>query len=504
MEAGVESFLVEHWFAVVLLCIYTGILLWHARLGYRRSGDIGGFLVGGRHMGGVIIGISFFATFASTNSYLGLAGKGYTFGAPWMLFPLLMVLATYLSWQLVAPELRRFTALTDTVTVPEFLGARFASQSVRVITGLIIALASLLYLIAIFKGAGNLFQVFLGIPYETAVGLMLLVVLVYTSVGGFVSVVRTDVIQGALMLVGSMLLFGFVTNHVGGPGRMFELMAMPAKEHLFTWNAGAPLLVVMGIALAGSMKLLIDPRQISRFYGLRDAASVARGIGFAIGGLLIIQFCLFPLGLYAHFLIDDIADTDLIVPTLIQNPAIFPLLVADFLVVAILSAAMSSMDSVLLVAGSVTMRDVIGVVAPVREDRQTIYTRLGVIACAALAALFALNPFGDIVEITTFSGSLYAVCFVPAIMIGLHWRRGSALAVIASFGCGIATVLIWRWVGLSATLHEVLPALAVSTGVYILLARHSTPVSAEKVVEFFATKSRPRETSREPNSRQAV
>ena len=172
------------------------------------------------------------------------------------------------------------------------------------ITGLIIALASMLYLIAIFKGAGNLFQVFLGIPYEAAVGLMLLVVLVYTSVGGFVSVVRTDVIQGILMLVGSMVLFGFVTSNIGGPGRMFDLMAIPEKEYLFTWNAGAPILVVLGIALAGSMKLLIDPRQISRFYGLRDAASVSRGIGFAIGGLLIIQFCLFPIGIYAHFLID--------------------------------------------------------------------------------------------------------------------------------------------------------------------------------------------------------
>ena len=439
-------------------------------------------------MGGAIIGVSFFATFASTNSYLGLAGKGYTFGAPWMLFPLMMIVTTYLSWRLVAPELRRFTTMTETVTVPEFLGARFSSRSVRMITGMIIAFASILYLIAIFKGAGNLFQIFLGIPYEAAVGLMLVVVLVYTSVGGFVSVVRTDVIQGAFMLVGSIALFGFITEHVGGPGRMFDLMAMPTKEYLFTWDAGGPLLVVFGIALAGSMKLLIDPRQISRFYGLRDALSVSRGIWVAIGGLLIIQGCLFPLGLYAHFLIDDIADTDLIVPTLILDSAIFPLLVADFLVVAILSAAMSSMDSVLLVAGSVTMRDVIGVFVPVSEARQTLYTRIGVVACAMLAALFALNPFGDIVEITTFSGSLYAVCFAPAIMLGLHWRRGNAKAVIASFGSGILTILIWRNLGFSSTLHEVLPALALSTVVYVLLSHRLPQVTDTKVVEFFTTK----------------
>ena len=436
-------------------------------------------------MGGVIIGVSFFATFASTNSYLGLAGKGYSLGAPWMLFPVLMIVATYLSWRLVAPRLRRFTALTDTVTVPEFLGARFNSQFVRLCTGIIIAFASLLYLIAIFKGAGNLFQVFLNIQYEAAVGLMLLIVLVYTSIGGFVSVVRTDVIQGVFMLIGSILLFGFVTSHAGGPGRLMDLMVMTDKEYLFTWDAGAPFLVVLGIALAGSMKLLIDPRQISRFYGLKDAASVNKGIGFAVGGLLIIQFCLFPIGLYAHLFIDEIADTDLIVPTLVQNAEIFPLLVADFLVVAILSAAMSSMDSVLLVAGSVTMRDVIGVVVRVDERRQMLFTRIGVIVCAGIAAAFALNPFGDIVEITTFSGSLYAVCFVPAILIGLHWRRGNALAVIASFVGGIATIFIWRGVGLSDTLHEVLPALGIAMLIYVLLAGTGNAVKTTHVEAFF-------------------
>ncbi len=488
MEFSLSSFLSTHWFALLLLIVYSAVLFWHAKLGYRHSGDIGGFLVGGRRMGGVVIGVSFFATFASTNSYLGLAGKGYTFGAPWMLFPVMMIAATYLSWKLVAGELRRFTAMSQAVTIPEFLGVRFSSESVRVLTGLIIAFASLLYLIAIFKGSGHLFQIFLGIRYETAIGLMLGVVLVYTSVGGFVSVVRTDVIQGGLMLIGSMLLFVFITRYVGGPSRLTDLISMPETAHLFQWDAGAPLLVVLGIALAGSMKLLIDPRQISRFYGLRDSASVTQGIGFAIGGLLIIQCCLFPLGLYAHFVISDVTDTDLIVPTLIQNSEIFPSLISDFLVVAILSAAMSSMDSVLLVAGSVTMRDVVGAVVEVNESKQTLFTRLGVIACAVLAAFFALNPFGDIVEITTFSGSLYAVCFVPAIMIGLHWRRGNAWSVIASFLTGIATILLWRIFGLSASLHEVLPALIISTSVYLIGSRISSGVEDDVVHDFFATK----------------
>lgn len=218
-----------------------------------------------------MIGVSFFATFASTNSYIGHAGKGYAYGAPWLIFAALIVLATWLSWRRVAPRLRYFTSALESVTVPDFLAVRFASPGLRAVTGLVVAFSSLLYLIAIFKGAGNLFRLFLDIPYQSAVGLTLVFVMAYTSVGGFVSVVRTDVVQGILMVVGSLLIFGFVTHAAGGIGSIATLLERPDTAHLFTLNAKISFAVFFGIAMAGSLKLLVDPRQLSRFYGLKDA-----------------------------------------------------------------------------------------------------------------------------------------------------------------------------------------------------------------------------------------
>ena len=70
--------------------------------------------------------------------------------------------------------------------------------------------------------------------------------------------------------------------------------------------------------------------------------------------------------------------------------------------------------------------------APVTDAGAVAWTRGGIIAFAALAALIALNPPGDIVETTIFSGSLYAVHFAPAVLFGLHWRRGSATAALVA------------------------------------------------------------------------
>ena len=488
------AWLIEHWFAAALFAAYTAMLVLHARAGLRAGDSAAGFFVGGRRLGGVVVGVSFYATFASTNSYIGHAGKGYEYGVAWLTMAVLLVLFAWLSWRFVAPRMRRFAAAWGSLTVPDFLAVRFASERVRVAAGIVVAFSSVLYLVAVFKGAGHLLQLFLGIPYEAAVGVTLALIVGYTSVGGFLSVVRTDVVQGVLMAIGSVLIFYFVTSAAGGVGAIVELPEQPGAAHLFEFDAAIPFVVLLGIALAGSLKLLVDPRQLTRFYGLRDERSVQVGIWVAVAGILVIQFCLFPVGLYARFLLDDMADTDLVVPTLVRDAAVFPSLVRDFLVVAILAAAMSSLDSVLLVAASVTTRDIAGRWLAPRADEGTSsgesdrivgWTRIGVVAFAVTSALVALNPPGGIVELTIFSGSLFAVCFVPTVLLGLHWRRGNEAAALAAFGIGISVLLAWLAAGFDDAVHEVFPALACSTIAYVAISWRTRPVAATEVGALF-------------------
>ena len=485
---AVSNWLVDHWFAMALIAAYAAVLVVHARSGLRGTRGTADYFVGGRRFGGIAIGVSFYATFASTNSYLGHAGQGYEYGAPFLIMAVLLVVFGWISWRFVAPRLRRFVADWDSVTVPDFLAVRFASNRVRRAAAGIIVFSSLLYLIAIFKGVGHLFEAFLGIPYEASVAVNLVIVMAYTAVGGFLSVVRTDVVQGILMVVGSLMLFVFITQAAGGVGVIGEVTELPGAERLFDLDAGIPFPVLMGIALAGSLKLLIDPRQVTRFYGLRDERSLRTGIWVAVGGILLIQFSLFPLGLYAHFLIEGVTDTDVLIPTLVNDPTVFPRLAGDFLVVAILGAAMSSLDSVLLVAASVTTRDLW---RPATEAQEVRRTRIGVVGFAVVAALVALRPPGGIMDITIFSGSLYAVCFLPTVVLGLHWRRGNESAALGAFGVGIAVLLAWLGLGFESVLHEVFPALAASMATYVLIAGRGRPVDDARVQRFFAPQQEP-------------
>ncbi len=197
------NWMAQHWLALTLLVGYTGALLYNAYLGSQASRGMAGYYVGNREMSGIVVGISFFATFASTNTYIGHAGKAYDYGVAWFTMAILLVVFSWVSWRWIGPPLRRFAAQWDALTIPDFLGSRYIASSdqqsrhpLLQASALVIVFASLLYLLAIFKGAGHLFQMFLYVPYEAGVGLTLLIVVLYTSVGGFVSVVRTDVMQG--------------------------------------------------------------------------------------------------------------------------------------------------------------------------------------------------------------------------------------------------------------------------------------------------------------------
>ena len=474
----------EHWLILFLLIGYVAIMARHAIAGKRQTKNVADYYVGGRRMGGIVLGISFFATYSSTNSFVGFAGQTYTYGLPWLLFSPILTIFAIIAWRWVAPRLRTATEKLGSVTIPDFIGFRFESDVVRFGAALIVVFASLLYMTAVFKGAGNLLEAFLDLPYSACIVVVLLVVMLYTAVGGFISVVRTDVLQGTMMMVAAVVLFVGTTRAAGGIGSILAVKDLPGGAELFTWEAAIPFPVMLGILIAGTFKLIVEPRQLSRFYAMKDEHAAKQGMWISAGTFFVGYALLLPLGIYAHHLLPaGISDTDQVIPQLVANRAVFHPAVSAFLVLAIVAAAMSSLDSVLLVLATTCERDLVGLWRPPRSEEEALRaTRAYVAILAVVTAVIALKPPGGIVTLTAFSGSLYAACFFPALVLGLFWKRGTAQAVLASFGVGIGTLLFWRFVPGGDGIHEVFPALLLSTTVYVTGSITAPPLATATVI----------------------
>ncbi len=481
------TWMISNWLVLVLLGIFIGLMTHHALVGKRRTRGLVDYYVGGRSMGGVAIGLSFFATYSSTNSFVGFAGQAHSYGLPWLLLAPSAVLFSLIAWLWIAPRLRKFTGSLNSVTIPDFIGVRFGSNSARVLAAVITIFASLLYMTAVFKGIGNLLEVFLEIPYGVAILLVFLIVVTYTALGGFISVVRTDVVQGVLMIVAAVLLFRGTVQGAGGLGSLSILRGQPETAGLFSWNAAIPLPVLLGIIFAGTLKFMVEPRQLSRFYALEDQRATRQGMWVSTLAFLLVYSLLVPIGLYARRIFPDgMEDTDLIVPALLGRGDLFSPAVGAFLMVAMIAAAMSSLDSVLLVTASTCERDIVNLWRPSLSETAALRsTRLYVGLFAFITALIALDPPGGIVTLTAFSGSLYAACFFPAIVLGLHWSRGNGTAVITSFLLGIATLFLWDYLPFAGGVHAVFPALLLSLLAYVILSLCSSPHRSQELQRLF-------------------
>ncbi|HVL66925.1 MAG TPA: sodium/solute symporter [Vicinamibacterales bacterium] len=465
------TWLADHWVVLLLLAAYGAMLVRHAWEGARGTRGVADYYVGGRRMGGIALGLSFFATYSSTNSFVGFAGQSYAYGAPWLLLAPMIVVFCVLAWTVIAPRLRTVTQELGSLTIPDFIGFRFDSRAARVLAAAIVLFSSFFYLTAVFKGAGTTLAAFLDVGYQPAVWIFFAIVMAYTAVGGFISVVKTDAVQGVIMIAAALLLFGGTVSAAGGIGALGAVSRMDASRHLFTWDAAMPFPVLLGVLISGTIKLVVEPRQLSRFYALRDARAVRHGAWIATLSFLAVYALLVPIGLYARVIYPDgVPNTDAIVPMLLTRPDIFHPAVSAFMLVALVAAAMSSVDSVLLVMAATFHRDLVALVRPARTDRAAVRATAAYVALFALVTtLIALNPPGEIVTLTSFSGSLYAGCFLPVLLFGLYSRRGDGRAAIASMAAGLFALLAWKPFG-PAAVHEVFPAMAVSLTAYLLFA----------------------------------
>ena len=437
--------------------MYLAMLAWHGWLGKRRTRGLDDFLVGGRRMGGVVIGLSFYATFVSSVTFVGHAGRSYAFGLSWWLICVVVFTSMVLvSWFVIAPPFTRRSRELGALTVPDFLGFQYESLLLRRLAGGVVVIASLAYMVAVYEGATRLLGVLLDLDPGLVTMIIFVVVTTYTLAGGFHSVVATDAVQGVILLAGGMLLPLSMVVREGGVTALLGKVRL-AMPSVLEWQPQGALAgdvtvgTLVGLALGVGLKIIVEPRQLSRFYGLADDEQLRRGRWIAPAMLFVTYLVMLPVGFLAHAFVTPAelgggsgsALTDNVIPHLLgARVNLLGPVAGAFFLTGLVAAAMSSIDSVLLVAASSADHDL---VAPGRADDGVGVrrTRVWVFLLSAVAAVLSLILDQGITEMSSFSGSLYAACFLPSLIVGLFWKRLGRTAALLALVTGFATTLGW-------------------------------------------------------------
>jgi SSS family solute:Na+ symporter len=478
-QAG--DWLAANWAPAAVLSAFVALMILSAWYANRRREQ---------RPGPIVIALSFYATFLSTNTFLGQAGFGYKVGAAWMLGGLVFVLCGWVAWFVVAPRMIGDARKTfgddvalDQITVPGYLRRKYDSPLVGYLSAAIVLGASLLYILAVFKGIGHIFAQILNVSYETAVISVLVLVVFYTAWGMIGAILHTDTVQGVLMVIGALVLFGAVVFNADWEAiRMspdFDGSGRTLGSDLVSWGALMSPLYILGLSLGTGIKLIVAPRLVVRFLLFRHAGQralrTAQWLSFGLMALTIPM--LFALGILAHGVIPTsqsarfFQSTDQVVPFVVKEmfgPTLGAVILGSFL-----CAALSSIDSVLHVAGAALVVDLWSQWKR-NVPLQTVerLQRASIFAVAILPAWIALDPPADVVPLTAFSGALFGGCFFPALVVGLWRKQAYRTPVTASILAGALAVLGWffaqqrQWVG--ADVHPVLAGLAGSLFAYWL------------------------------------
>lgn len=486
------TWLAEHKLQVMFLAGYLGLLFYHAVHGKRRSRSLDEYMIGGRTFGGITIALSFCATFVSSVTFVGHSGVSFTRGPAWWLTCVCVFTSMiFVAWFVVAPPFYKQARSYNSMTIPDFLGHRYRSMGLRRLAALVVVTASLAYMVAVYDGAVRLLESLTGLGELGVLVAVFLIVTVYTLAGGFHSIVATDVVQGLILFSGGVLLPISMIVKKGGLGPLLDAVRT-ANPDALSWTSEMPLITMVGLALGIGLKFVVEPRQLSRFYGLSSGEELRRGRWIAPVFLFLIYFCMLPVGFLAHAFVpsvewfqnaDGVIKTDRVVPYLLGEGNILGPVAGAFFLTGLIAAAMSSLDSVLLVAASSVDHDLI---APDRDQKGAMrMTRLWVVMLSGTAALLAWWLDRGIVEMSSFSGSMYAACFLPTLVVSLFWRGATVSGAFAGLILGFLVTLGWFFLkteiagGQYKTWHEVYVGIASAMLVFVVVSVCTNPPAAD-------------------------
>jgi SSS family transporter len=473
----------------VLGCLYIG---WYFKK--KANQGIEGYYVAKREIPGWVISLAFFSTSASTNTYIGQAGKSFEYGLSWAWMGLIWTFFCIISWQLLGPRMRFQTARLKSFTIPDYFHLRYKStlaKSIRVLSALIILFATLWYMVGIAKGCAHVLTSVLDIPYEYGAFAIIAITCAYTIWGGMYSVLWTDAIQGIIMFGVAILMLAIPFFYVGGLDNLMESISqtdhltkegIPMKSGLVTFGELVSFLYILGIGLAVGMKQISEPKNLIRFYSVNNAKSMRFAMIWTPVFLGISLVCVMGLGALVHGMASAeeaaylIKDTDEVVGFMLNK--FDNKWVSGICVAGLFAAGMSSLASVIIIIGTAFVKDIWHVVKPMKETKIIPRTKWFMGFYCVLVYILTLYPMAGIVELTAFAGAVFAASFFPAIFGGLYLKWGTDLGAMASMIVGMVVNVVWRFafrfnIEGWEDIHEIIPAFLVSMFTYIVVSAFS-------------------------------
>lgn len=456
--------------AYFCLMVAIGIYAWAKT---RATSE--GYLLAGRNLSPSVTALSAGASDMSGWLLLGLPGALFASGLVEAWIAIGLTAGAALNWIIVAPRLREQTErMGNALTIPQFLANRFPESGtvLRVVSAIVIVGFFTVYTASGMVGGGKLFETaFAGALPVTGlsdymVGILLTagIVLVYTSIGGFLAVSLTDFVQGMIMMIALVVMPLVILSDAGGSAGL-DLASVP-QEGFLSLTQGATLVGVIS-AVTWGLGYFGQPHIIVRFMAIDRVENVPKAGVIGMSWMVISLAGAVAVGLagraYAEangLSVEDPETIFILLAGLLFHPAM-----TGFLYAALLAAIMSTISAQLLVSSSSLTEDFYRLfLRRSASEREAVNIgRLCVALVAAAALVIAADPESEVLGLVANAWAGFGAAFGPLILLALTWKRMTGAGAVAGLVTGAGVVAGWIALGWNARfmggpgLYEIVP-----------------------------------------------
>jgi len=466
----------------IVLLIYMSAIMAIAFWSARRTKTEVDFLAAGRSIGPFVGGAVLAATQISAGTLVGTLGRHYLAGVSWWYVWFGVWAGWLVSAFFVAPKLRRFGALT----VPDYIATRFASEKIRVLAAGLIIVSYTILLVAQFQAGGEIAEAIFGIRPVIAMWFLVASTSVYTLLGGVRSSSYIDFLQALIIAVSLIVAVPILLHQAGGITTSIRFLHS-LDDRLFGWYYGPRELVALSASFG--LSIAVAPYELTRFYSMRSERTVKQAIFVSIGFQFVIGVSVLMIGLLTRVLFPNLRSVDQ--ASSIMAFEVLPPIIGSLLIIAMISAIMSTVNSILIVTGGSIAHDLYGrfIKPDASQSRLINVNRVSIVVLALIPMYFALQKLGDVQSIVVEQTKFIASFFFVPVVIGLHWRRGTASGAVAAMVGGFLACLVWELTGQAGFSRHGIDAVEIgvltSLALFVVVSRWTTPVSPEGLAPFF-------------------
>lgn len=493
---------------VVYLAAMVGIGAWYSK----KNKSTDDFYLGGRKLGPLVTAMSAEASDMSSYLLMGLPGLAVIYGiaeASWTAIGL--AIGTYVNWLLVAKRIRLYSQKINAVTIPEFFSKRFHDNAkvLSLIAALVIIVFFVPYTASGFSACGKLFSSLFNVDYQVAMIVSAVVIVLYTTLGGFSAASTTDLIQSIVMTLALFVVVGFGVVKAGGVHAVIENASqLPAYFSLTSTGDGAGGTTPYGgltiiSTLAWGLGYFGMPHILLRFMAIEDSKKLKTSrriasVWVVISMAVAIIIGTVGVGMIGTGVLDGGFDGERIIieiSKLLSTYGVFPALVAGVILSGILAATMSTADSQLLAASSSASQDIFISFFKIKlsQKKAMLIARASVVLISVIGVIIALDENSSIFRVVSFAWAGFGAAFGPLVLFSLFWKRTNKAGAIAGMVTGGVMVFAWKY-GIAKlspvfNIYELLPAFILSSLAIVVVSLLTKAPDESITDEFDAVKA---------------